>query len=93
MYPVRNYLAAVVIAVGLMTFSASAAHLKPVALRCEYRVNPLGVDEARPRLTWRVESDARGEIQTAYQILVASSLELLKADTGLAIQTDASFSE
>ena len=41
------------LAAGLITPSAPAAGLTPVALRCEYRVNPLGVDEAQPRLTWR----------------------------------------
>ena len=69
-------------AVGLTAASASAAELTPVALRCEYRANPLGIDEAQPRLTWRIESDARGAKQTAYQILVASRAELLKANTG-----------
>jgi len=61
--------------------TASAA-LKPVASRCEYRANPLGIDEAQPRLTWRVESDERGQRQTAYQVLVASSETLLKRDSG-----------
>ena len=58
------------------------AALKPVALRCEYRVNPLGIDETEPRLTWRVESPERGERQTAYQILVASSEALLGQNKG-----------
>lgn len=58
------------------------AALKPVALRCEYRVNPLGVDEAQPRLTWRVESSERSQRQTAYQVLVASSEKLLQRDIG-----------
>ena len=56
---------------------SQAADLTPVALRCEYRVNPLGIDVAQPRLTWLVESPARGQRQTAYQILVASSPEQL----------------
>ena len=38
-----------------------ARNLEPVALRREYRVNPLGVDEAQPRLTPRVESAGRGK--------------------------------
>ncbi|MDP4292536.1 MAG: family 78 glycoside hydrolase catalytic domain, partial [Bacteroidota bacterium] len=52
-------------------------------LRCEYLVNPLGVDVANPRLSWMISSQKRGEVQTAYEILVASSSELLapgKAD-------------
>lgn len=42
-------------------------------LRCEYRTDPLGIDTARPRLSWALSSDIRGECQTAYQILVAGS--------------------
>jgi alpha-L-rhamnosidase len=61
---------------------ARAGQLEPVALRCEYRVNPLGLDEVQPRLTWRVASGERGQKQTAYQILVASSAATLKQNTG-----------
>ncbi len=49
-------------------------------LKCEYLENPLGVDSKIPRLSWMLESDKRGQTQTAYQILVAGSKELLDAD-------------
>ncbi len=42
-------------------------------LRCEYRANPLGIDNSQPRLGWVLEADRRGENQTAYQVLVAST--------------------
>lgn len=45
--------------------------------RCEYRSNPLGIDCNQPRLGWMLTSDKRGENQTAYQVLVASSAEKL----------------
>jgi alpha-L-rhamnosidase len=51
-------------------------------LRCEYRNSPLGIDVAKPRFSWVIESGHRGESQTAYQVLVASSEELLKQDKG-----------
>ena len=51
-------------------------------LRCEYLNNPLGIDVARPRLSWVIESTRRGARQTAYQVLVASSQEQLKQDKG-----------
>jgi len=51
-------------------------------LRCEYAVNPLGIDVAKPRLSWIVRSERRGETQTAYQILVATSEDALNADRG-----------
>ena len=42
-------------------------------LRCEYKINPLGVDIENPRLSWVLESNQRGVKQIAYQIFVASS--------------------
>jgi alpha-L-rhamnosidase len=62
--------------------AAAAAPLTPVDLRVEYKVNPLGIDAATPRLTWRLEATANGARQTAYHILVASSAELLAKDQG-----------
>ncbi len=70
------------------------ATMSPVALRCEYRVEPLGIDEAQPRLTWRLESEARGARQVAYQLVVASSRERLERgpadlwDTGKVMSDD-----
>lgn len=46
-------------------------------LRCEYAVNPLGIDVVRPRLSWVLESPGRGQVQTAYQIVVAVRDEAL----------------
>jgi alpha-L-rhamnosidase len=54
----------------------------PARLHCEYLVNPLGLDEPRPRLSWVVESDQRAQKQTAYQILVASDEARLTKDKG-----------
>jgi alpha-L-rhamnosidase len=62
--------------------AADAGGLTAAYLRCEYRVDPLGIDEPRPRLSWRVESRQRGQKQTAYRVLVASREATLKADRG-----------
>ena len=51
-------------------------------LRCEYMSDPLGIDVTEPRLSWTLTSNKRGDLQTAYRILVASSAELLKQGTG-----------
>ncbi|MHC4996369.1 MAG: family 78 glycoside hydrolase catalytic domain, partial [Planctomycetota bacterium] len=67
---------------SLTSNSGDAAGLNPVALRCEYRPNPLGVDDSRPRLSWRVEAAGRGKGQSAYRVLVASSAELLAKGAG-----------
>ncbi|HPU56191.1 MAG TPA: family 78 glycoside hydrolase catalytic domain, partial [Verrucomicrobiota bacterium] len=67
----------------LLAFAAPIeAALTPARLRCEYAVNPTGIDTPRPRLYWTVESSERGQRQSAYQVLVASSEELLTKDAG-----------
>jgi alpha-L-rhamnosidase len=62
----------------------AVSDLRPVGLRCEYLVNPLGIDTPRPRLEWVLESppNERGRKQTAYQILVAASEAALRAGRG-----------
>ncbi|MEO8372729.1 MAG: alpha-rhamnosidase, partial [Candidatus Solibacter sp.] len=59
--------------------------VRPQQLRCEYRVNPQGIDATEPRLSWvltPVNPVARGIHQTAYRVLVAASEAALKANTG-----------
>ena len=51
-------------------------------LRCEYRVNPVGMDVRVPRLSWTLEGRKRGDRQTAYQVLVASSAARLGSNDG-----------
>ena len=55
------------------------SNITPLELKCEYLVDPLGID-VTPRFSWILESSQRGEMQTAYQILVASSEEKLRND-------------
>ncbi|MCX7642626.1 MAG: alfa-L-rhamnosidase, partial [Armatimonadetes bacterium] len=75
-----------VVMLGLMvTGGIAMAGLRAVNLRCEYRVNPVGVDVLQPRLSWVVEAtdpNERGQRQTAFQIIVSSSKEKLDKDIG-----------
>ncbi len=41
--------------------------------RCEYLVNPVGIDTLKPRFSWVLESTRRGARQAAYQVLVATT--------------------
>jgi len=62
--------------------SARMETLQVTGLRVEYLTNPLGMDAVRPRLSWTLESNKRGQKQMAYRILVASSEENLSRDLG-----------
>jgi alpha-L-rhamnosidase len=61
---------------------ADEAPVAVTQLRCEYLVNPLGIDQTQPRLSWRLESPLRGVRQTGYRILVASQPALLAQGKG-----------
>ncbi len=59
---------------------AVASGIHPSYLRCEYRVDPLGIDVVHPRLSWVLESDKRDQVQTGYQVRVG--------DVPLAVEND-----
>ncbi|MHA1784899.1 MAG: family 78 glycoside hydrolase catalytic domain, partial [Candidatus Helarchaeota archaeon] len=58
------------------------ANIFPTHLRCEYLIDPLGIDAEKPRLSWVLESKQRNQNQTGYHILVSSKMKLLNADEG-----------
>ncbi len=62
--------------------ATSAGSLQASLLRCEYAVDPLGIDVSHPRFSWRLESSQREQTQAAYQILVATREDKLKANVG-----------
>jgi alpha-L-rhamnosidase len=51
----------------------------PVQLQCEYQTDPVGMDILQPRFSWQMEDAAhtRGQMQTAYHLLVATQLSKL----------------
>lgn len=70
---------------ALSLAAAAPASVRVERLRCEYRVNPLGIDAAHPRLSWNLatsDAAARGLSQGAYQVLVASTADKLAEDEG-----------
>src|SRR5258706_12249275 len=68
----------------LMACTAFAG-IQPVDLRCESKLTPLGLSETSPRLSWQEVATVpgeRGQLQTAYRIQVASSLQALTNNLG-----------
>lgn len=60
------------------------AQLQITNLRCEYNVNPLGVDVPQPHLSWQLQSTQKNVQQTAYKILVADdSFQLKKGNAAI----------
>lgn len=64
---------------------AIASGLSAYDLRCEYLVNPIGINDLNPRLSWKFksgQSTERDVRQTSYQVIVASSSEMLLKNDG-----------
>lgn len=60
-----------------------SANISIYDLRTEYNINPIGLDTKAPEFSWKISSAINDQEQTAYQILVASSIKKLspgKAD-------------
>jgi alpha-L-rhamnosidase len=79
---VKRIHAIAVVTAGFLAANLTAcAALVPKDLRCDGLRDPLAASSA-PRFSWRAESPARGQAQSAWQILVASRAELLEKDRG-----------
>ena len=52
--------------------------MRPTELRCEYAVDPLGIDARQPRLSWQTPAEPCGYRQSAYQVVVAGSMAALR---------------
>ncbi|MFV2173268.1 family 78 glycoside hydrolase catalytic domain [Actinomadura sp. LOL_016] len=75
-------LSALVLAVtagGAPPAVAGPGGVRVAATTTEYGDRPLGIDDPRPRLSWRLASPARDQSQSAYEIRVASSRAKLAA--------------
>lgn len=69
---------------SLAAYAAQAATtLRLTGLRTEYKENPLGVDSPKPRLSWQLQADGRGVMQSAYQVRVARSERGLQSGSNL----------
>ena len=59
-------------------------------LRSEYLTDPVGIDAPFPRLSWKLESDQRGVMQTSYRIRAVSEGTAVW-DSGKVISTESQY--
>ena len=83
----RRFAACLIAGVAMLSCLPAVSAADLTNLRCEYLSDPLGIDVEKPRLSWVIEdkgqkTEVRGQRQTAYQVLVASSEKLLKKNKG-----------
>jgi len=58
------------------------AGITATELRCEYADNPIGVDTTQPRFSWILQSTQRNQMQSSYQVLVATAPGKLNKNIG-----------
>ncbi len=52
-------------------------------LKCEYLVNPVGLDTETPRFTWQIRSENQGDMQKACKIVIGTDLKNGKNEKGI----------
>jgi hypothetical protein len=62
--------------------SISAQQISLYDLRCENKKEPLGIDNEKPQLSWKIQSNQRNIIQKAYCIIVADNKNLIEKNIG-----------
>lgn len=69
-----------------MSFAGNSKNLL-TNLKCEYHVNPVGIDVLQPRLSWQIFTDENNFVQQAYEIRVAETKENLAEGSKLVWST------
>jgi len=58
--------------ISAIVLPLQAQKLSVTDLTCEYQTNPLGLDVAQPRVSWKLTSGTRSTLQTAYELRVGT---------------------
>ncbi|WP_412467524.1 family 78 glycoside hydrolase catalytic domain [Pedobacter sp. KLB.chiD] len=59
-----------------------------IRLKCEHLINPIGIDNPSPRLSWMMDDDRKGALQKAYRIIVGTDSLQLKHKINIQWDTD-----
>lgn len=72
---------------ALLFFTTSVAYPQtksclPGNLRCEYLVNPIGIDAPAPRFSWLINDSRYGALQLAYRIIMGTDSAIVARGNG-----------
>jgi len=71
-----------IVLISCITTAFSQNTLIITDLKCENKVNPMGIENKSPRLNWMLKSTVRDQLQSAYRIIVSDNSESLKLNIG-----------
>jgi len=72
-----------VVWVIFLGFGVANGQIRVVNLKCEYLVDPIGIDIQVPRFFWQVELDANDQKQSAYRVICADEAQKLGMEAWL----------
>lgn len=67
--------------------STAQSPCQPVALSCEYLINPIGIDAVQPRLSWRLEDTRYAARQSSFEIIAGTDSAAVSRGSGNQWQT------
>ncbi len=73
--------------ISVIVLPLQAQKLAVTDLTCEYQTNPLGLDVAQPRVSWKLTAGTRGTLQTAYELRVGTDSKGLTRGQNIAWQS------
>lgn len=78
----RSLIGVALILSAIFSCGVDQTKLEIVDLECAYLANPIGIDDIRPRLSWKIKATGNDISQYAYQILAASDSNILVNNVG-----------
>jgi len=82
-FPVLTKCVLVFVFSSFMLAVQAQPNFQVVDLKTEYLSNPLGIDVAKPRFSWRQSDGQKGARQTAYRIMVGTDSVALTREQGM----------
>src|SRR5689334_3642136 len=79
-----QFLTRMIVVVGCLVtgLAIHGQELKIKNLRCEYLVDPIGIETPNPRFSWELEATYQNVLQSYYRILVANDPVILQKNEG-----------
>jgi alpha-L-rhamnosidase len=68
----KTFFVSIFLLAGLLFSDFLYSQCTAVDLKCEYLINPIGIDAAHPRLSWQMQDERPMALQTAYQLIVGT---------------------
>jgi hypothetical protein len=70
------------LSVLVLAINSFSQQLSVSNLKCESKIDPLGIEKPSPSLSWQLNSSERNILQGAYRVLVADDSSLLEKNIG-----------